>query len=95
MYNVDLEKVREVSLTPRQWNGQGLLGCDVSFGFFNKLPLRSKDLQQLKKPQRIHSVFDKLTGDKTESHSEIQDAQRDDISITKKKSENSVQTLKH
>ena len=91
MYNVDQEKVRELSLTPRQWNGQGLLGCDVSFGFFNKLPLRRKDLQQMKKPQGLHSVFDKLTRDKTESQIEIKDNKRDDISITKKESEINVQ----
>ena len=41
LYNVDQEKIRDLSLTPnREWGGQGLLGCDVSFGYFNKIPLR-------------------------------------------------------
>lgn len=47
LYNVDTEKVREVSLTPsRDWGGQGLLGCDVSFGYFNKIPHRAIDKQR-------------------------------------------------
>ena len=45
----------------------------------------------MKKPQRLHSVFDKLAGDKTESQIEIKDNKRDDISITKKESEINVQ----
>ena len=48
LYNVDSEAVREVPLTPRRgWGGQGLLGCDISFGYFNKIPLRKKDLEKL------------------------------------------------
>jgi GRASP55/65 PDZ-like domain len=44
LYNLDSEKVREVTLTPsREWGGQGLLGCDVSFGYFNKIPHRQLD----------------------------------------------------
>jgi hypothetical protein len=40
-YNVDHEIARKVALTPkRDWGGQGMLGCDVSFGFFNKIPMR-------------------------------------------------------
>ena len=45
----------------------------------------------MKKPQGLHSVFDKLTRDKTESQIEIKDNKRDDISITKKESEINVQ----
>lgn len=41
VYNTESEKVREVNLTPKRgWGGIGLLGCDVSFGYFNKIPLR-------------------------------------------------------
>ena len=41
VYNVDHEAVREVSLTPnKNWGGDGLLCCDVSFGYFNKIPIR-------------------------------------------------------
>jgi hypothetical protein len=35
----------------------------VSFGFFNKLPLRPIDLERMKKKQGMAGVFDKLTGD--------------------------------
>jgi hypothetical protein len=39
--------VREVSLTPNKgWGGKGLLGCDVSFGYFNKIPLRRRDMER-------------------------------------------------
>jgi hypothetical protein len=29
-----------------------LLGCDVSFGFFNKLPLRKIDIDRIKNNQK-------------------------------------------
>ena len=47
LYNIETMKVREVSLTPtKSWGGQGLLGCDVSFGYFNILPLRPIDIER-------------------------------------------------
>lgn len=64
MYNTATETIREVSLIPnREWDGQGLLGCDVSFGYFNKLPLRSKDLKRMQERQGLLGVLDKLTSD--------------------------------
>ena len=48
VYNVDSEAVREVKITPsRTWGGGGLLGCDVSFGYLNIIPLRKKDKARL------------------------------------------------
>jgi hypothetical protein len=48
LYNSECEQVREVALTPnKEWGGSGLLGCDVSFGYFNKIPLREKDLHRI------------------------------------------------
>lgn len=53
-----------MSLTPtRGWGGQGLLGCDVSFGYFNKIPLREKDLKRLKEKEGLLNLFSKLTGE--------------------------------
>ncbi|CDW86888.1 golgi reassembly stacking protein [Stylonychia lemnae] len=63
IYNVDQEQVREVPLTPKQWKGYGLLGCDVSFGLLNKIPLRKIDLQRIQSKQGLAGVFGKLTGE--------------------------------
>ena len=35
VYSTVDERVREVELVPGEWGGQGVFGCDVSFGFFN------------------------------------------------------------
>lgn len=33
VYNVDMDNVREVSLTPNSsWGGEGCLGCDIGYG---------------------------------------------------------------
>lgn len=64
IYNVDQEAVREVPLTPRKdWGGQGILGCDVSFGYFNKIPLRRKDIENMNQNQGLRNILGKLTGD--------------------------------
>ena len=48
VYNVETERVREVTLIPKRgWGGVGMLGCDVSFGYFNKIPLRQKDIDNM------------------------------------------------
>jgi len=66
VYNVEQEKVREVNLTPRRgWGGSGLLGCDVSFGFFNKIPLREKDRERINSKSSLKGIFGKLTGEET------------------------------
>lgn len=70
LYSIETEKVREVALTPnKEWGGQGLLGCDVSFGYFNKLPLREKDQQRLKERNGMLGILGKLTGDTSVSPS--------------------------
>lgn len=52
VYNTNDEKVREVLLTPNKgWGGNGLLGCNVSFGLFNKIPLRKLDIERMNYPE--------------------------------------------
>eukprot|EP00347_Sterkiella_histriomuscorum_P010274 403376928 len=63
IYNVEKESLREVPLIPREWNGNGLLGCDVSFGYFNKIPLRKIDQERITKKYGLAGIFGKLTGD--------------------------------
>ncbi|KAF9921684.1 Golgi reassembly-stacking protein 2 [Linnemannia zychae] len=39
VYNANTNEVREVIIVPREdWGGQGLLGCDVGFGYLHRLP---------------------------------------------------------
>ena len=58
VYNVELEMVRCVNVLPRDnWSGQGLLGADISFGYLNKLPLRKRDMQNIKKAEKMKSIF--------------------------------------
>ena len=64
IYNMESEEVREVTITPnRNWGGQGLLGCDVSFGYLNKIPLRKKDRKRLEEKGKMKGIFGRLTGD--------------------------------
>ena len=60
IYNCEKETVREVALTPNQWGGQGLLGCDASYGYFNKIPLRAKDKQAILEKQGMHNLLSSL-----------------------------------
>jgi len=39
VYSSVTERVRVVSLTPRHWNGEGILGCQVSIGYGNPIPI--------------------------------------------------------
>ncbi|KAG0326470.1 Golgi reassembly-stacking protein 2 [Dissophora globulifera] len=42
VYNVEANNVREVVIVPSdEWGGEGLLGCDVGYGYLHRLP---KDL---------------------------------------------------
>ena len=53
-------------MTPKKgWGGNGLLGCDISFGYFNKIPLRAKDQERTLEKDSMIGVFGKLTGDAT------------------------------
>ncbi|KAG9073293.1 Golgi reassembly-stacking protein 2 [Linnemannia hyalina] len=46
VYNANTNEVREVIIIPREdWGGQGLLGCDVGFGYLHRLPKRDSSLQ--------------------------------------------------
>ncbi|KAG0197381.1 Golgi reassembly-stacking protein 2 [Mortierella sp. GBA30] len=41
VYNVDKNQVREVVVIPSEdWGGEGLLGCDVGYGYLHRLPKR-------------------------------------------------------
>lgn len=37
----------------------------MSFGYFNKIPLRKKDYERMNEKIGMRSVFSKLTGDET------------------------------
>ena len=55
--------MRVAQVTPRDdWNGQGLMGADISFGFLNRLPLRRRDKQRIKKQQQMKTLFSGLNG---------------------------------
>jgi len=44
VYNTKSEQVRVSTLVPTDgWGGEGLIGADISFGYFNQLPLRKVD----------------------------------------------------
>ncbi|KAG0018911.1 Golgi reassembly-stacking protein 2 [Entomortierella chlamydospora] len=39
VYNADTDQVREVVIVPNEdWGGEGLLGCDVGYGYLHRLP---------------------------------------------------------
>ncbi|KAJ1969051.1 hypothetical protein IWQ62_000867 [Dispira parvispora] len=39
VYNVESQSCREVSIVPqRNWGGEGLLGCDIGFGYLHRIP---------------------------------------------------------
>ena len=62
IYNIDLEQVRIATVTPRDnWSGQGLIGADISFGYLNKLPMRKKDITNMRKAEQMKSIFSGLT----------------------------------
>ena len=49
-------------MTPRDnWSGQGLIGADISFGYLNKLPMRKKDITNMRKAEQMKSIFSGLT----------------------------------
>lgn len=40
VYNVDMDCVREVTLTPNSaWGGDGCLGCDIGYGYLHRIPV--------------------------------------------------------
>ncbi|KAG0254543.1 Golgi reassembly-stacking protein 2 [Mortierella polycephala] len=40
VYNLDTNQVREVIIVPSEsWGGEGLLGCDVGYGYLHRLPI--------------------------------------------------------
>jgi hypothetical protein len=40
--------VRDVHITPNDWAGDGLLGCDIGIGYLNRIPDRTiKDFKIL------------------------------------------------
>lgn len=60
---MDLEQVRIATVTPRDnWGGQGLVGADISFGYLNKLPMRKKDITNMRKAEQMKSIFGGLAG---------------------------------
>lgn len=61
VYNVDTETVKQSKITPKNWDGAGLIGADISFGYFNRLPLRKKDQENLEKRNKMQNIFGKLS----------------------------------
>ena len=64
VYNTDTEQTRQTILVPKEgWGGDGLIGADISFGFFNTLPLRKIDKKNQQKRDKMKGIFSKLTDD--------------------------------
>jgi hypothetical protein len=43
VYNVELDGVREVFLTPcSSWGGEGSLGCGIGYGYLHRIPVRDE-----------------------------------------------------
>ena len=43
VYNVELDNVREVLLTPNSaWGGEGSLGCGIGYGYLHRIPIKEE-----------------------------------------------------
>ena len=52
VYNVDRNQVREVVIVPsEEWGGEGLLGCDVGYGYVAVGHLNSGSVEQIITPK--------------------------------------------
>lgn len=41
VYNTDLDRCREVTITPNTtWGGEGSLGCGIGYGYLHRIPIR-------------------------------------------------------
>ena len=88
IYNVDLEKVRCAIVTPRDnWSGQGLIGADICFGYLNKLPMRKRDMVNVRKAEKMKAIFGGLTSKRVPTQEGLSDD--DDVSATDAKDHNS------
>lgn len=68
IYNSEFESFRVLNLTPnKEWGGIGLLGCDVSFGYFNIIPLREKDMKRINNPDEIEESYEEEYNAKAEN----------------------------
>jgi hypothetical protein len=60
VYNVQSDKVREVSITPDSgWGGEGLLGCDIGYGYLHRIPTKSKS----EDPEKVSEKFPEIHDD--------------------------------
>uniref|UniRef100_A0AAG5DHT7 PDZ GRASP-type domain-containing protein n=1 Tax=Anopheles atroparvus TaxID=41427 RepID=A0AAG5DHT7_ANOAO len=42
VYNTDLDRCREVTITPNsKWGGEGSLGCGIGYGYLHRIPIRA------------------------------------------------------
>ena len=40
VYNIEVDSVREVTLTPNSsWGGEGCLGCNIGYGYLHRIPV--------------------------------------------------------
>lgn len=45
VYNVELDNVREVLLTPNSaWGGEGSLGCGIGYGYLHRIPIKEEKI---------------------------------------------------
>ena len=43
VYNIELDNVREVLLTPNSaWGGEGSLGCGIGYGYLHRIPIKEE-----------------------------------------------------
>ncbi|KAF9583150.1 Golgi reassembly-stacking protein 2 [Lunasporangiospora selenospora] len=53
VYNLETDHVREIVIVPsEEWGGEGLLGCDVGYGYLHRLPKQGSGGQQGSEPIR-------------------------------------------
>ncbi|KAF9185080.1 Golgi reassembly-stacking protein 2 [Haplosporangium sp. Z 767] len=69
VYNLDTNQVREVIIVPSEdWGGEGLLGCDVGYGYLHRLPiygsLDSQTSAESTNPLTSETDITVVTGDK-------------------------------
>ena len=90
IYNIDLEQVRIATVTPRDnWGGQGLVGADISFGYLNKLPMRKRDITNMKKAESMKSIFGGLTSGAAAKREPTQEGLSDDENTESSSAKNS------
>ncbi|XP_058121005.1 Golgi reassembly-stacking protein 2 [Anopheles ziemanni] len=54
VYNTDLDRCREVTITPNtKWGGEGSLGCGIGYGYLHRIPIRVLPSEGMNPPTGI------------------------------------------